>query len=865
MAKQSKAGFILSGDTSGLTSAIDSANDALKNFSSVARNVTKELSSLDDISGSGFKGFADQGLAATSASAEFRKELTALGDALKSKSISGEEYAKAVKSIGDAIQKKSAVLSEGMRLTDQMRTAEEKYSQEIIRLNGLLAEGAISQETFRRATQSARDALSQSSGEAASISAAMKETDAALREGAALTDKMATAEERYATEVERLDKLLGQSAISITTYDRALEAASKSLADASGETQAIADAVRKQADLMREGASVTEKMRTAEEKYVDEVARLNKLLDAGAITQTTFARAVESAELAMRGLEDESGRYATSLADVRDGISSVVSRMNALIALSVARIFASLTRAALDASRALVRMGSDAVSYLTSMVNSASGLTEEVSKSGVIFGRAAADVEAFANSAEGIGLSKTAALQATGQFGALFTAIGRTKEESATMSVAMTKLGVDMASFNNTSVDEALTALQAGLRGETEPLRRFGVLLDDATLRQKALELGIVNTTKQALTPAQKAFAAYNTILAQTAIQQGDVERTAGSLANQQRKLGALVAGTQIIVGQAFEPVYKSLYTAAASMVETIKPFLEKVVAAMEPYLKKLSDVIVAIGPVLNNFIAQWDGAEVGTAIGEGIMRGIDYLAAAADAIIAAIPAAFESAKGIATIMQSAGTVLLQGWDLGRLVIASLKTVIGGVLTAFAWIGEKVFGGILSAIAAVGKQIGYDMSGVDATVAGIRGFRESLQQSTVDAVNDANAAAADMLKRGAEDSGEAIAGPISTVWEQIKAGIGVVGEVAGVAANASADAIERIAVAAGDAARVTVEALDSRSQAGSEYALRWLAGEVNKENPNERRQLAAAEATANATRQMANSMSREETVLTGIA
>ena len=77
-----------------------------------------------------------------------------------------------------------------------------------------------------------------------------------------------------------------------------------------------------------------------------------------------------------------------------------------------------------------------------------------------------------------------------------------------------------------------------GLRtvvGESEPIRNYGVLLDDATLRQEAFALGITKTTKDALTPQQKVLAAQSAIFKQTTDAQGDFARTSDSAANAQR------------------------------------------------------------------------------------------------------------------------------------------------------------------------------------------------------------------------------------------------------------------------------------------------------------------------------------------
>ena len=175
------------------------------------------------------------------------------------------------------------------------------------------------------------------------------------------------------------------------------------------------------------------------------------------------------------------------------------------------------------------------------MVDSASDIGESLSKNEVLFGRSADKVASWSEStSRSFGISRREALESVGQFGALTHAMGMTGEEGSEMSVRMVELAADMASFNNASPAETLIAIQAGLRGEQEPLRRFGVLLDQATLKQRALSEGIITTTKGALTPQQKALAAYSEILAQTEVQQGDFERTSDGLANKQRILSAV-------------------------------------------------------------------------------------------------------------------------------------------------------------------------------------------------------------------------------------------------------------------------------------------------------------------------------------
>jgi len=185
-------------------------------------------------------------------------------------------------------------------------------------------------------------------------------------------------------------------------------------------------------------------------------------------------------------------------------------------------------------------------------ITAASNMEESLSKVNVIFGRGAKDVEKFARTAaKELGQSQQAVLNAAGAFGTFGKAAGLSGVDLATFSNDFTTLATDLASFNNTSPEEAVMAIGAALRGEAEPLRRFGVLLNDATLRQEALTLGIYDG-KGALTSQQKILAAQSAIYKQTGDAQGDFMRTSDGLANSQRTLVATFENVKAKFGAVF-------------------------------------------------------------------------------------------------------------------------------------------------------------------------------------------------------------------------------------------------------------------------------------------------------------------------
>ena len=189
-------------------------------------------------------------------------------------------------------------------------------------------------------------------------------------------------------------------------------------------------------------------------------------------------------------------------------------------------------------------------------IQSASDLAESQSKVGVVFGDSAKQVEDFAkSSATSFGITKQAALEATGTYGNLFQAFGVGQGQAAEMSTTLVGLAADLASFNNTTVDDAILALRSGLSGETEPLKRYGIAINDVRLKEEARNMGLYSG-KGALDITAKTQAAYALILKDSTLAQGDFERTSGGLANQQRILKAQLSDVTAQIGSVMIPAF---------------------------------------------------------------------------------------------------------------------------------------------------------------------------------------------------------------------------------------------------------------------------------------------------------------------
>jgi hypothetical protein len=193
-------------------------------------------------------------------------------------------------------------------------------------------------------------------------------------------------------------------------------------------------------------------------------------------------------------------------------------------------------------------------------VQAAASMDEAISKTNVLFGDVTDTILQFSETtARSFGISQKATLDAAGTFAIFGKSAGLAGDDLATFSIDFVKLAGDFASFFNTSPDEAIVAIGAALRGESEPIRRFGVLLNEATLREEAFRLGLIKTTKDALTPQQRVLAARAAIFRQSTDAQGDAARTADSFANRQKQLTAQMADFNVQVGQILLPIFERL------------------------------------------------------------------------------------------------------------------------------------------------------------------------------------------------------------------------------------------------------------------------------------------------------------------
>jgi hypothetical protein len=313
-------------------------------------------------------------------------------------------------------------------------------------------------------------------------------------------------------------------------------------------------------------------------------------------------------------------------------------------------------------------------------IQSASDLAESQSKVGVVFGDSAKLVNDFAKtSATSFGITKQAALEATGTYGNLFQAFGVGQGEAATMSTTLVALAADLASFNNTTIDDAILALRSGLSGETEPLKKYGIAINDVRLKEEARNMGLYKGTG-ALSVTAKTQAAYALILKDSTLAQGDFERTSGGLANQQRILKAQLSDVTAQIGSVMIPAFLG----AVSFIN------DSMLPAFRDFGSALEEGGLAGG---FDFIAtrfKESAPKVMEALGEMITQAVEWIATSGLPMLYA---------GINQLADS-----LTGWIEPRIPMF-ISNLTKFLMAGYDWIYTKGLPQLLSAVQALGDTL----------------------------------------------------------------------------------------------------------------------------------------------------------------
>lgn len=263
-------------------------------------------------------------------------------------------------------------------------------------------------------------------------------------------------------------------------------------------------------------------------------------------------------------------------------------------------------------------------------IKMASDLEESFNKVDVAFGSSSKEVREFAKTTlESFGIAQGTALDMAAMFGDMSTSMGLSTGEAADMSTALVGLAGDLASFKNINIDEVTTALSGVFTGETESLKRLGIVMTEVNLKQFAMSQGIQKNIKD-MTQAEKVALRFQYVLSVTGNSQGDFARTSGGAANQMRIFQESMKELGSSFGQIILPAFTKLVKSANNILKVFKnldPSTKKVVVILAGLTAILPPLVYAVGTLVTAFGAL-------NLVTGGVLVGIGALVAALGATV---------------------------------------------------------------------------------------------------------------------------------------------------------------------------------------------------------------------------------------
>lgn len=278
----------------------------------------------------------------------------------------------------------------------------------------------------------------------------------------------------------------------------------------------------------------------------------------------------------------------------------------------------------------------------TAAAKVASDYEENLNKIDVAFGNSSDKVKDFTDNAmDAYGLSKVMASGSASAFGALAKGVGLTSDTAADVSIVLTGLTSDLASYFNTSNDVSAKALESIFTGEAEALKKFGVVMTDTNLKQFAKDHGLVY---EKLSQEEKVMLRYNFVLEKTKDAQGDYARTSDGTANSVKTFQAAVQDLATTFGSELLPMVTPLIQGLTDIIKRISDLPEPVKKAITAGAL----ILAAIGPILS--------------VGGRLILGIGFLMTAAPALASAFLPFIGIAAAVAAAIVAV-VLAVKNWD----------------------------------------------------------------------------------------------------------------------------------------------------------------------------------------------------------
>jgi phage-related minor tail protein len=362
---------------------------------------------------------------------------------------------------------------------------------------------------------------------------------------------------------------------------------------------------------------------------------------------------LKNLETQLKSTNDKWGDFATKAKDVGEKAVDVGKKMTVGITTPI--------------------VGAGAVAFkFASDIEDAFGATEQ------IFKKSADEVKKWADELETYyGISEGSALEYANTMGAMLQNIGKLSEKEASkQSQTLVELAGDLTAMFGGTTESAVQALTGALKGNNSMLDNYGMGVNEATIKTKALEMGLTRNGKQ-LDLAGKQAATLALIMEQTADAQGQAAREADGASGSMRTLTTELKNVAGELGAVLLPIITPFI---ANLKDMVKSF-----GSLSPETQKTIVVIAGLAAVMGPLLAIFGNISIAISLlikGFGLLKIAKLIDMADTITLTALYAKDAIAKGLSTASTVAMTVATTAWNIVAGIATTVTTALG-VAVAF--------------------------------------------------------------------------------------------------------------------------------------------------------------------------------------
>lgn len=367
------------------------------------------------------------------------------------------------------------------------------------------------------------------------------------------------------------------------------------------------------------------------------------------------------------------------------------------------------------AGAAVVKLGVDSV-------KAASDSQQSLGATQTVFGKYADTViRRSKDAAKSIGVSANEYRELSNVVGASLTGAGLSTEKAAGLTDKLNKRAADLAATFGGKTSEAVSAFSSLLRGEADPIERYGISVKQSDVNARLAAKGQDELTGSALKQAEMQ-ARLDLAMQQSNKTAGAFGRESGTLANRQQVLGAMFEDVKAKIGAGLLPILTRLADLAIThVIPAFERFGPPVMAAAAAFGRSLAPVLENAGRVIGRHVVpavrdagekfrEWQPTimKIVRAAGD-VLKALQPVAGfLAGAMIRAVTTAIGILIRIGGVLVDAGTHAVNAVKGFGQFLSGVRDKIGAAMDFIRGIPDKItgaFSGAGTMLKSIGENI----------------------------------------------------------------------------------------------------------------------------------------------------------------